>query len=298
MAYYTHSPTGSTSHSLNEHYRFPSPSSTSTASTLHSTRGSLSPGPYYTNEIGQLSPSPEASPKQSIQRTKSLKPYFTPNYCYSSPEIPRAGLQDLLDGEAGETPSYTIKTLMQYAIQGSTRQMLTFQEIGDAIEAKYPSFKERRWRDSARRMLSDDPAFVNVKKPLMEPGRGGYWKYDPTMAPATGRRASHSQVPTIKVEPSSSRSRSGSRSMSIVTNGYASSSSGRLVSPTIYHAPVNPAPRPQSDGGFVHYSFAPPNPYFNPSAQATQPISPTNASSPRYQPYGSPRVDVIRPKRR
>ncbi|KAF8963164.1 hypothetical protein BDZ97DRAFT_1661977, partial [Flammula alnicola] len=74
-----------------------------------------------------------------------------------------------------------ISDLIKLAIWGSPHRRLTLRQIYEAIETRYPSFKDQAdkpWQRSIRHNLSLKAMFVLVDRPVNHPGKGHYWLLD------------------------------------------------------------------------------------------------------------------------
>lgn len=72
----------------------------------------------------------------TVQREKTLHDLFGLDVGV------QISLEGLKDPAPGQKPEYTYPTLMKVAIWSSPRRMLTLQEIYDALEKRFPYFKE------------------------------------------------------------------------------------------------------------------------------------------------------------
>ncbi|KAG8908088.1 Forkhead box protein J3 [Tulasnella sp. 403] len=124
---------------------------------------------------------------------------------------PDATLDELIDYDADHRPAYSVKSLCEYALRGSGKPRMTLDEICEAIQRRFPFYKEkenaRRLRNSVRHDLSYDPRFLNTKRAPDQPGRGDFWEIDPSPKPVksfmANKRASAVVVPATT--PSSSK---------------------------------------------------------------------------------------------
>ncbi|KLO11546.1 winged helix DNA-binding domain-containing protein, partial [Schizopora paradoxa] len=91
-------------------------------------------------------------------------------------------LEALKDPAPGQKPEYTYPTLMKVAIWSSPKRMLTLNEIYDALEKRFPYFKEcpnpNSWKTSLRHSLSLIAIFQKKPRPPTDPGKGSYWTLD------------------------------------------------------------------------------------------------------------------------
>lgn len=77
-----------------------------------------------------------AVPPMAVRRERTLHDLFG-----LDPGVPIT-LEGLRDPSPGQKPEYTYPTLMKVAIWSSPRRMLTLQEIYEALERRFPYFKE------------------------------------------------------------------------------------------------------------------------------------------------------------
>ncbi|KAF7375267.1 Winged helix DNA-binding domain-containing protein [Mycena sanguinolenta] len=85
------------------------------------------------------------------------------------------------DPPDGSRPGMPLPRLIQLAIYGSKRKILTLQEICSAIAARFQFFREEdrigreSWRNSIRHALSLYSVFIKIKREEGTRGRGDYW---------------------------------------------------------------------------------------------------------------------------
>ncbi|KAI0033821.1 hypothetical protein K488DRAFT_10062, partial [Vararia minispora EC-137] len=82
-------------------------------------------------------------------------------------------------------PQYTYPIIMRSAILGSPKQRLTIREIYEAVQTKFPYYREAgdTWKasieappcQSIRHYLSLSRTFERKPRPMMDPGQGSYW---------------------------------------------------------------------------------------------------------------------------
>ncbi|KAF9554749.1 winged helix DNA-binding domain-containing protein, partial [Agrocybe pediades] len=71
--------------------------------------------------------------------------------------------------------------LIKFAIWQSPHKRLTLSQIYDAIGDRWPFLnvpEDKPWQRSIRHSLSLKAMFVQVPRPLNEPGKGNYWVID------------------------------------------------------------------------------------------------------------------------
>ncbi|THU81338.1 winged helix DNA-binding domain-containing protein, partial [Dendrothele bispora CBS 962.96] len=85
-------------------------------------------------------------------------------------------LRALREPRPGERPDASLHLMASLAIFESPSKGLTFNEITQAIEYRFPVFRtDSRWKESLRHSLSVQGGLRRVKKPLNVPGRGDWW---------------------------------------------------------------------------------------------------------------------------
>ncbi|KAF9483186.1 winged helix DNA-binding domain-containing protein, partial [Pholiota conissans] len=92
--------------------------------------------------------------------------------------IPDHRLLNLWSLPSEPTKVPKISDLIKLAIWGSPNHRLTLRQIYDAIEDRYPTWKQAQdkpWQRSIRHNLSLKAMFVRVERPQNEPGKGYYW---------------------------------------------------------------------------------------------------------------------------
>ncbi|KAG0003177.1 Forkhead box protein J2 [Entomortierella chlamydospora] len=95
------------------------------------------------------------------------------------PEVP-PGLEHFHSKYPKPTQSYSY--LITTAILESPQQQMTLNEIYEWVMDRYPWYRTaiNGWKNSIRHNLSLNKAFMRVPRPPSEPGKGSYWKLDPT----------------------------------------------------------------------------------------------------------------------
>ncbi|KAF9110614.1 Forkhead box protein J2 [Mortierella sp. AM989] len=95
------------------------------------------------------------------------------------PEVP-PGLEHFHSKYPKPTHSYSY--LITTAILESQGQQMTLNEIYEWVMDRYPWYRTaiNGWKNSIRHNLSLNKAFMRVPRPPSEPGKGSYWKLDPT----------------------------------------------------------------------------------------------------------------------
>lgn len=79
-------------------------------------------------------------------------------------------------------PPYSYAQLIAQAICSSQEQQLTLSQIYSYISSKYSYYKldDKGWQNSIRHNLSLNRNFVKVARQQNEPGKGSFWRIEPT----------------------------------------------------------------------------------------------------------------------
>jgi len=104
--------------------------------------------------------------------------------CKIARNVP-VSLEALDDPEPGQRPPYAYPELVRVAIWSAPEHKLTLKGIYEAIEARYEYYRNQpdgAWKGSIRHNLSLNNCFININRPLTEPGKGNYWTIDHTRA--------------------------------------------------------------------------------------------------------------------
>ncbi|KZS96202.1 winged helix DNA-binding domain-containing protein, partial [Sistotremastrum niveocremeum HHB9708] len=82
-------------------------------------------------------------------------------------------------------PRDTFATIIRCAIMGAPHKRMTLAAIYTAIEAKYPYYRDAGpgWKNTVRHVLSTSQQFEKSRRPITEPGKGGYWSVNLTVTP-------------------------------------------------------------------------------------------------------------------
>ena len=83
---------------------------------------------------------------------------------------------------SGKKPPYSYAQLIAQAISSSDEQQLTLSQIYSFIASKYNYYKldDKGWQNSIRHNLSLNRHFVKVARNQNEPGKGSFWRIEPT----------------------------------------------------------------------------------------------------------------------
>jgi len=85
------------------------------------------------------------------------------------------------DSKTGHKPPFSYAVLIKKALSESTEGHLSLSEIYKWIKDSFPYYRtaDPAWQNSIRHNLSLNRMFVKVKRPLTDPGKGGFWKLNP-----------------------------------------------------------------------------------------------------------------------
>ncbi|KAJ3884982.1 hypothetical protein GG344DRAFT_10159, partial [Lentinula edodes] len=103
---------------------------------------------------------------------------------YNIPNSINVNLNAIPDPPLGQKPSEKHAKLVHLAIAGSPNLRLSLGEIYHAIQERFPYYKNltnKKWQGSIRHMLSLKAEFIQIPRPVTEPGSGNYWSLDMNM---------------------------------------------------------------------------------------------------------------------
>lgn len=91
-------------------------------------------------------------------------------------------VSDFSQAKACKKPPYSYAQLIAQAISSSDEQQLTLSQIYSHIAGKFAYYKldDKGWQNSIRHNLSLNRNFVKVARQQNEPGKGSFWRIEPT----------------------------------------------------------------------------------------------------------------------
>lgn len=121
----------------------------------------------------------------SISNSSSLSGSHSPlsNSSNSSSSSNGGGaINSMVNGNNSKKPPYSYAQLIAQAIASSKEQQLTLSQIYTYIANKYDYYKldDKGWQNSIRHNLSLNRNFVKVARQQNEPGKGSFWRIEPT----------------------------------------------------------------------------------------------------------------------
>ncbi|KAF9425610.1 Forkhead box protein J2 [Entomortierella beljakovae] len=142
-------------------------------------------------------------------------------------------------------PAHSYSYLITTAIMENPHQQMTLNEIYEWVMERYPWYRTaiNGWKNSIRHNLSLNKAFMRVPRPPSEPGKGSYWKLDPTQQnpldqPHNGGSGAAGPTRTSR----SRRSSSGQRGPNSRNNRRATSDPTPHPMPPGSEVPLTPVP--------------------------------------------------------
>ena len=149
-------------------------------------------------------------------------------------------------------PPYSYAQLIAQAISSSSEQQLTLSQIYSYISSKFAYYKldDKGWQNSIRHNLSLNRNFVKVARQQNEPGKGSFWRIEPTseikVIEQAFSRKSRSSTPNRVIFSGANNSVNSSLSTSSLllsasgANNTGSSSNSESQSSSAYASPTNP----------------------------------------------------------
>jgi forkhead box protein K len=108
---------------------------------------------------------------------------------------------------SSKKPPYSYAQLIAQSISSSHEQQLTLSQIYSYISSKYSYYKldDKGWQNSIRHNLSLNRNFVKVARQQNEPGKGSFWRIEPSseikVIEQAFNRKSRSTTPINNVMP-------------------------------------------------------------------------------------------------
>jgi hypothetical protein len=122
--------------------------------------------------------------KQQIKSTEQNSPNsFENNINLNSNLAPENKLSNGSNNNSTvKKPPYSYAQLIAQAISSSAEQQLTLSQIYSYISSKFGYYRldDKGWQNSIRHNLSLNRNFVKIARQQNEPGKGSFWRIEPT----------------------------------------------------------------------------------------------------------------------
>jgi hypothetical protein len=121
--------------------------------------------------------------KQQIKSTEQNSPNSFENNINNSNLAPENKLSNGSNNNSMvKKPPYSYAQLIAQAISSSAEQQLTLSQIYSYISSKFGYYRldDKGWQNSIRHNLSLNRNFVKIARQQNEPGKGSFWRIEPT----------------------------------------------------------------------------------------------------------------------
>ncbi len=121
--------------------------------------------------------------KHQIKSTEQNSPNsFENNINNSNPATENKLTNGSSNNSMVKKPPYSYAQLIAQAISSSSEQQLTLSQIYSYISSKFGYYRldDKGWQNSIRHNLSLNRNFVKIARQQNEPGKGSFWRIEPT----------------------------------------------------------------------------------------------------------------------